>query len=276
MRNRVKEYYLEYYCYFKVLVNKMDDWIIQGIKYENEFVYDIYKSIKKNIQDAKKSSVKDLFVRDITDIIRPLTALPANRLPIVASSPSPSHFKLLSYAVFMQEVKCLSSNGRIPFKLFQTYLDKRRKSQLLEKELLSVELDIMQQYLVTDDYCNYREVALGLLLWKVKILDEDDINEYEVKLTGRKSPPEEYAAVKEELTLDEFTIIPLISSDREEQRMLKVFIFEIFRQDFRDTISVKELIDTLRLFSQLQVYKYGDTLMMLREGTLSKQAEGQS
>lgn len=56
--------------------------------------------------------------------------------------------------------------------------------------------------------------------------------------------------------------------------MLKVFIFEIFRQDFRDTISVKELIDTLRLFSQLQVYKYGDTLMMLREGTLSRQLEG--
>lgn len=98
----------------------MDDWIIQGIKYENEFVYDIYKSIKKSIQEAKKSSIKDLFVRDITDIIRPLTALPANRLPVVASSPS--HFKLLSYGVFMQEVKCLSSNGRIPFKLFQTYL----------------------------------------------------------------------------------------------------------------------------------------------------------
>lgn len=59
----------------------------------------------------------------------------------------------------------------------------------------------MQQYLVTDDYCNYREVALGLLLWKVKILEEDEINEYEAKLTGRKSPPEEYASVKEELTL---------------------------------------------------------------------------
>ena len=41
--------YLEYFCLFNVLANKMDDWIIQGIKYENEFVYDIYKNIKKNI-----------------------------------------------------------------------------------------------------------------------------------------------------------------------------------------------------------------------------------
>ena len=37
----------------------------------------------------------------------------------------------------------------------------------------------MQQYLVTDDYCNFKEVALALLLWNVKILDEDAITEYQ-------------------------------------------------------------------------------------------------
>lgn len=31
--------YLEYYCFFKILINKMDDWIILGIKYENDFAY---------------------------------------------------------------------------------------------------------------------------------------------------------------------------------------------------------------------------------------------
>lgn len=40
---------LEYAAYHQALVNKMDDWIIIGIKNENEFVYDIYKTIKKNI-----------------------------------------------------------------------------------------------------------------------------------------------------------------------------------------------------------------------------------
>ena len=45
----------------------------------------------------------------------------------------------------------------------------------------------MQQYLVTDDYCNYKEVALASLLWKVKILDEDSITEYENRLTGRSA-----------------------------------------------------------------------------------------
>jgi hypothetical protein len=177
IRERVKEFYLEYHCFFNILVNKMDDWIIQGIKYENEFVYDIYKSIKKSIQEAKRSAIKDLFVKDITDILHPLTALPANRLPIVTIT-AQNQLKILSYAIFMQELKCLSSNGRIHFKVFQSYIEKRRKSQLLEPEFLAVELDITQQYLVTDDYCNYKEMALAMLLWKFKILEEDSINEY--------------------------------------------------------------------------------------------------
>ena len=66
IRNKSKEIYLEYYSFFTVLTNKMDDWIIQGIKHENAFIYDIYKNIKKHILEAKKSGIKDLFVKDIT------------------------------------------------------------------------------------------------------------------------------------------------------------------------------------------------------------------
>lgn len=40
----------------------------------------------------------------------------------------------------------------------------------------------MQQYLVTDDYLNLREVLLAMLLWNVKILEEDEINAYETSL----------------------------------------------------------------------------------------------
>lgn len=56
----------------------------------------------------------------------------------------------------MQEIRCLASSGRIPFKQFTSYIEKRKKSKLLEHEFLTIELDIMQQYLVTDDYCNYK------------------------------------------------------------------------------------------------------------------------
>lgn len=43
------------------------------------------------------------------------------------------------------------------------------------------------------------------------------------------------------------------------------FIYEIFREEYRDKLIVKDYIDTLKLFNQLQVYRYGDTLMILHE-----------
>ena len=86
MRDKIKELYLEYYCFFRILTNKMDDWIIQGIKHENEFIYDIYKNIKKNILDAKRSGIKDLFVKDITEVIHPISSLPLKRFPIVTQT----------------------------------------------------------------------------------------------------------------------------------------------------------------------------------------------
>ena len=41
----------------------MDEWIIQGIKSENDFVYQIYRNIRKSIEEAKRSNVKDLHVK---------------------------------------------------------------------------------------------------------------------------------------------------------------------------------------------------------------------
>lgn len=69
--------------------------------------------------------------------------------------------------------------------------------------------------------------------------------------------------MKEEISFEEFNIMPGITKDPEEERIMNTFIFQIFREDHRDKIVVKDYIDTLKLFSQLQVYRYGDTLMIL-------------
>lgn len=98
----------------------MDDWIIQGIKHENEFVYEIFKNIRKHILEAKKSAVKDLFARDITDVLHPISSLPPSRLPVLPSTPT-TGLKVLSFLIFVQEIKCLSTGGRIPFKVFKAY-----------------------------------------------------------------------------------------------------------------------------------------------------------
>jgi hypothetical protein len=66
----------------------------------------------------------------------------------------------------------------------------------------------MQQYLVTDDYCNYKEVALSMLLWNCKILDEDEISEYQKSLCDKTTNSEGYEFLKEDLTFNEFKIMP--------------------------------------------------------------------
>ena len=51
--------------------------------------------------------------------------------------------------------------------------------------------------------------------------------------------------------------------DEEEEYIMKHLIFEIFREDGADYVEAQVLLDTLAMFDQLQVEKYGDTLMML-------------
>lgn len=60
-------------------------------------------------------------------------------------------------------------------------------------------------------------------------------------------------------------MVPGVCGDREEENTLKKFIYEIFREEYRDKLVVKDYVDTLKLFNQLQVYRYGDTLMILHE-----------
>jgi hypothetical protein len=70
-----------------------------------------------------------------------------------------------------------------------------------------------------------------MLLWKCKILLEDSINEYHKALCGVSGVTSEdnYQYYKEELSFEEFKILPGITTDSEEEFILKAFIYEIFR-----------------------------------------------
>ncbi len=125
----------------------------------------------------------------------------------------------------------------------------------------------MQQYLVTEEYCNFKEVTLAMLLWKAKALDEDSIADYHKSLCGYKEAngEEPYNYFKEQLSFGQFVLMPGVTEDQHEERILTAFVYQIFREQFKNKLVVKDYIDTLRLFSQLQVFKYGDTLMILNE-----------
>ena len=51
--------------------------------------------------------------------------------------------------------------------------------------------------------------------------------------------------------------------DEEEEYILKHLMFEIFKEESSDYIDAQNYLDTLSLFDQLQVLRYGDTVMLL-------------
>ena len=78
----------------------MDEWIIQGIKSENDFVYEIYKTMKKSIEEAKKSNVKDFFMKEITDVYQITKGLTFNPMPLRTKTFN-RHLPIYSYMIFV-------------------------------------------------------------------------------------------------------------------------------------------------------------------------------
>lgn len=73
--SRVKELRALGHC----LYNKLDDWIIFGIKRENDVVYDITKQFRHHIAKSTQSSLTQLNTKDIAEtykIINNYTIIP--------------------------------------------------------------------------------------------------------------------------------------------------------------------------------------------------------
>jgi hypothetical protein len=51
--------------------------------------------------------------------------------------------------VFFEEIKTLANaEGKINFEVFTKYMDKRKKSKLLDEQILKINYDTVEQFLV--------------------------------------------------------------------------------------------------------------------------------
>ena len=200
IQNKIKERILEEKSYYNTLVNKMDEWIIQGIKAENDFVYEIYKTMKRSIEEAKKSNVKDFFVKEITDtylITKGLTLYP---MPLRTKTLN-RQLPVYSYMMFVLEIKSLSNSmGKINFDILKKYFMKRKKSNLLDSRILSMDFDTISQFLVKDNLIEFKELATAIVLWNINVFDDDALAKYKAKLLKESMQPQEneqFAALSE-------------------------------------------------------------------------------
>ena len=81
----------------------MDEWIIQGIKSENDFIYSIEKSIRNCILEAKPLSIRDFHPQAITINYPPINTLPLHPPPLT-SKPS-----IYSLNIFLIEIGTLAN-----------------------------------------------------------------------------------------------------------------------------------------------------------------------
>lgn len=57
-------------------------------------------------------------------------------------------------------------------------MDKRKKSELLHPQILRLNYQTVEQFLVKDGLINLRELALGVILWDVPVFDDDKLARY--------------------------------------------------------------------------------------------------
>jgi hypothetical protein len=80
----------------------MDDWIISGIKDENEFTYSIYKDLKSSIERINRSQLKDLFPTPISASIKPIERLTNFHQSIPFSNNHADQIDYSSFKIFLE------------------------------------------------------------------------------------------------------------------------------------------------------------------------------
>lgn len=85
--------------------------------------------------------------------------------------------------IFLLEIKSLAnSSGKINFEILKKYLAKRKKSNLLDKRILSVDFDTISQFLVKDNFLEFKELATAMVLWNINVFDDDALAKYKFNL----------------------------------------------------------------------------------------------
>ena len=171
---------------FQLLINRMDDWIIFGIKRENDIAYGYIKEIKRAINEAKKSPFEQDYSKEIHEIYKPYQDIPDYHTPIFEGQGllSSEECKLV-----VEELKSIADGeGNVDFELLREYITRRLKSGLLPEALRKISMDSIQQYLVQENVIALQEIAIAVVLLGYPIPSEEQIDQLFEACGAQKQP----------------------------------------------------------------------------------------
>lgn len=173
------------------LFSKLDDWIINGIKLENQEIYNYLSFLRNSIQNSQKSTLKLQEHPPVSQIYKPLQYMSLNPylFPIYEEKEHNS-FLLTEAKVLLEDIKSLAfDESIIEKKVIEEYLIRRRlnsDTKLLFPQII-LEADIkkvLEKMIITGtNFIRWKVFMNSMVLLRSKVINSQIKMEIKEKIS---------------------------------------------------------------------------------------------
>lgn len=167
------------------LYSKLDDWIINGIKFENQEIYNYLNFIRNSIQNQQKSNLKLQEHPPVSQIYLPLYYFTANPYFYpVFEKPLEGRFLVTDLKLLLEDVKSLTNDEElIDRKVLEEYLLRRKSNaetmRNLPKKIRDLKDEQVKRALERLDvngssFINWKMFMNCMILMNSPVLDEEN------------------------------------------------------------------------------------------------------
>lgn len=185
------------------LFNKLDDWIINGIKLENQEIYTYISLLRASLHNGTKSHVKLQEHAPVSQIYKPLNYLSLNPYVFPIFEEKIDDRLLITQAkVLLEDIKSLAFDEIfIDKKVLEEYFLRRRNNEenLMVFPKVFLQIDIRKSFEKIEfngtNLVKWKVFLNSLLLLKEKIVDEEKIQEFKESIGKNEINYEEFLQV---------------------------------------------------------------------------------
>lgn len=186
------------------LFNKLDDWIINGIKLENQEIYTYISLLRTSLQNGTKSHVKLQEHVPVSQIYKPLSYLSLNPYVFpVFEQQSEDRLLITQAKVLLEDIKSLAFDETfIDKKVLEEYFLRRRKNNEENKMMFPrvfLQVDIRKAFEKIEyngsSLIKWKVFLNSLLLLRETVIDEEKIQEFKQNCGKNEINYEEFLQV---------------------------------------------------------------------------------
>ncbi|KAL4495175.1 hypothetical protein ABPG72_007282 [Tetrahymena utriculariae] len=253
------------------LYSKLDDWIVFGLKHENEVIYDAIRTLRQAIQSQNPVDTLVVSVKNISDtykILNCFNQIPAYIQPLeLVEYVDDFRFTIFGIKLLYEELHTLcDKRDIINLKIFENVFLRRKKhskhlpkfiKQLPDKCLESIYANFEQQ--IHDDKIDFKDLMICFILFSSPVPTEDLIEEYKDQLLTYSNSGylETHNFLHIEAWFDEYERDRQLYGQNLFNRVffVKQLLFDLYCENEPYILSINQYIESLkRLYSKGKEY----------------------